>query len=164
MRHVLRTFSCAAAIVASSAMSLAPAPRAVTMAQMAGIDKMDGQLVQLSAVARHTDTAQVFTFGEKQGLEIHSLIPNPATDSAHVAAIKSGPRVQPHARVDRRTHLDHLDIRTADRDLVHSAADFTWRADRLRQRSRIECPLQRLSRPHRWRWKGIQPPSMRVQV
>jgi len=91
MRTVLCAFSCAAAIVASSAISLAqeksslaPAPRAVQMAQMAGIDKMDGQLVQLSAVVRHTDTAQVFTFGEKQGLEIHALIPNPATDSAHV--------------------------------------------------------------------------------
>jgi hypothetical protein len=82
----------AAAIVSSSSTaslaqdksSLAPQPRAVKMAQLAEIDTMEGQLIQVSAVVRHTDTAQVFTFGEKQGRELHALIPNPATDAANV--------------------------------------------------------------------------------
>jgi hypothetical protein len=57
----------------------------------------------VSAVVRHADTAQVFTFGEnpkpaspkptatagenrasQRGREIHVVIPNPATDAAHV--------------------------------------------------------------------------------
>ena len=40
--------------------------------------------MQLNAVVRHTDTAQVFTFGEKTGQEFHTIIPNPATDAANV--------------------------------------------------------------------------------
>ena len=48
------------------------------------VEKLDGQLVQLNAVVRHTDTAQVFTFGDKAGQEFHTIIPNPATESAHV--------------------------------------------------------------------------------
>ena len=64
--------------------ALAPAPRAVTMEQLRSADKFEGQLVQLTALVRHTDTAQVFTFGEKSGTEFHTIIPNPATDAANV--------------------------------------------------------------------------------
>jgi|SRR5688572_16038619 hypothetical protein len=63
---------------------LAPTPRAITMAELRAVEKLDGQLVQLNAVVRHTDTAQVFTFGEKSGQEFHTIIPNPATDAANV--------------------------------------------------------------------------------
>ena len=63
---------------------LAPTPRAITMAELRAVEKLDGQLVQLNAVVRHTDTAQVFTFGEKTGQEFHTIIPNPATDAANV--------------------------------------------------------------------------------
>ena len=55
------------------------------MAQLKSIDSLNGQLVQINAVVRHTDTAQVFTFGDKQGPEVHVVIPKPATDSANVA-------------------------------------------------------------------------------
>ena len=37
-----------------------------------------------NALVRHTDTAQVFTFGDKAGPEFHAIVPNPATDAAHV--------------------------------------------------------------------------------
>ena len=63
---------------------LAPTPRTVTMAELRAVEKLEGQLVQLNAVVRHTDTAQVFTFGEKTGQEFHTIIPNPATDAANV--------------------------------------------------------------------------------
>src|SRR5688572_26493462 len=91
MRYVLWLVSAATVLSGSSApliaqdkSTLAPAPREVTMAQLAGIEKMERQLIQVSAVVRHTDTAQVFTFGEKDGREMHALIPNPATDAANV--------------------------------------------------------------------------------
>ena len=91
MRHVLRLAGvAAAALVISTAAtaqnktSLAPAPRPVTMAQIKNIQALDGQLVQLTAVVRHTDTAQAFTFGDKPGPEIHVLIPSPATDAANI--------------------------------------------------------------------------------
>ena len=64
--------------------ALAPAPRTVVAAQLADFSKMDGQLVQMSALVRHSDTAQVFTIGEKQGPEIHVVVPYPATDGANV--------------------------------------------------------------------------------
>lgn len=90
MRRVLCVFIAAAialtgpVVLAQEKSSLSPTPRAVKMEQLTRIDTMDGQLVQLTALVRHTDTAQVFTFGEKQGSEIHALIPNPATESANV--------------------------------------------------------------------------------
>ena len=92
MRHVLNafsigvlaTFTASGAIAQSSTTALAPTPRAVTMAQMTTVEKLDGQLVQLTALVRHTDTAQIFTFGEKNGPEFHAIIPSPATDSANV--------------------------------------------------------------------------------
>jgi hypothetical protein len=64
--------------------ALDPTPRAVTMEQLTNAEKLEGQLVQLTALVRHTDTAQVFTFGNKTGQEFHTIIPNPATDAAHV--------------------------------------------------------------------------------
>ena len=64
--------------------SLTPEPRAVSLAQLNNISALDGQLVEVTALVRHTDTAQIFTFGEKQGREVHVVIPNPATDAAHV--------------------------------------------------------------------------------
>jgi len=64
--------------------ALSPTPRAVTMEQLRNIERLDGQLVQLAALVRHTDTAQVFTFGEKNGPEFHTIIPNPATVAANV--------------------------------------------------------------------------------
>jgi hypothetical protein len=79
---------CMTAISASAAAqqpsSLAPAPRTVAPGQLADIGKMEGQLVQLSGLVRHTDTAQVFTLGEKQGRDVHVLIPYPATDAANI--------------------------------------------------------------------------------
>ena len=91
MRLVLNVFTLAAFMMfapfdaaAEQKSALAPAPRAVTMEQMRSVEKLDGQLIQLTAVVRHTDTAQVFTFGEKAGPEFHTVIPNPATDGAHV--------------------------------------------------------------------------------
>jgi hypothetical protein len=91
MRLVLNLFTLAAVMtlapldaIAQSKSALAPTPRAVTMEQMRSVEKLDGQLVELTAVVRHTDTAQVFTFGEKTGQEFHTVIPNPATDGAHV--------------------------------------------------------------------------------
>lgn len=68
----------------AQAKPLAPTPRAITMAELRTVEKLEGQLVQLNAVVRHTDTAQVFTFGEKTGQEFHTIIPNPATDAATV--------------------------------------------------------------------------------
>ena len=64
--------------------TLAPTPKTVAASQLADIGKMDGQLVQTSAVVRHTDTTQVFTLGEKQGREIHVIVPYPATDGATI--------------------------------------------------------------------------------
>jgi hypothetical protein len=71
------------ALAAQQKTTLAPEPKAVSMAQLNNINALDGQLVSVSALVRHTDTAQVFTFGEKQGREVHVVIPNPATDAAH---------------------------------------------------------------------------------
>ena len=91
MRLVLNVFTLAAFVtlvpfnaIAQQKSALTQTPRAVTIEQMRSIEKLDGQLVQLTAVVRHTDTAQVFTFGEKTGQEFHTVIPNPATDGAHV--------------------------------------------------------------------------------
>ena len=91
MRRVLRVCSIAvvAALAASEVIaqqkpSLAPTPRPVTMPQLKNIDKLEGQLVQVTALVRHTDTAQVFTFGDKAGPEIHAIVPNPATGAANV--------------------------------------------------------------------------------
>jgi hypothetical protein len=65
--------------------AVAPEPKRVSMAQLNNINALDGQLVEVpAALVRHTDTAQVFTFGEKQGREVHVVIPNPATDAANV--------------------------------------------------------------------------------
>ena len=72
------------AAAAQQTSSLAPTPQTVAASQLANIGTMDGQLVQLSALVRHTDTAQVFTLGEKQGREIHVVVPYPATDSAAI--------------------------------------------------------------------------------
>jgi hypothetical protein len=63
---------------------LAPAPKPVAAAQLGDIGKMEDQLVQVSALVRHTDTAQVFTLGEKQGREVHVVVPYPATDGATI--------------------------------------------------------------------------------
>lgn len=64
--------------------SLAPAPKPVAASQLPDIGRMENQLIQLSALVRHADTAQVFTVGEKQGRDIHVIIPYPATDAATV--------------------------------------------------------------------------------
>jgi hypothetical protein len=37
-----------------------------------------------NAVVRHSDTAQLFTFGEAKGHETHVVIPSPAIDAARV--------------------------------------------------------------------------------
>jgi hypothetical protein len=90
MRHVLSLFTVAvmttfgASDVRAQLKPLVPTPRAVTIQELRSVEKLDGQLVQLSALVRHTDTAQVFTFGEKTGQEFHTIIPNPATDAAPV--------------------------------------------------------------------------------
>ena len=81
---------CAAILLASSipvhtqSKSLAPTPSIVTLAQLQKASSLDGRLVAVTAQVRHTDTAQMFTFGEKTGYEMHVVIPHPATDAAHV--------------------------------------------------------------------------------
>jgi hypothetical protein len=91
MSHFMRAATASIAIVLSSmtmsaqtTSNLTPTPKTVSMAQLNNIDALDGQLVEVTALVRHTDTAQVFTFGGKEGREIHVVIPNPATDAAHV--------------------------------------------------------------------------------
>jgi hypothetical protein len=100
MRHVIKTNSLVAAVTAAivlntsggilaqgkpSSSALVPVPKVVTMAQMQDIAKMGGQLVQIDrAVVRHSDTAQLFTFGEAKGPETHVVVPGPAIDAAHV--------------------------------------------------------------------------------
>jgi hypothetical protein len=69
---------------AQQAAPLAPTPRTVAAGQLADIGKMENQLVQTSALVRHTDTTQVFTIGEKQGRELHVIVPYPATDGASI--------------------------------------------------------------------------------
>ena len=71
------------AAAAEQASQLAPAPKMITAAQLADVSKMEDQLVQTSALVRHADTAQVFTLGDKQGRDIHVVIPYPATEGAH---------------------------------------------------------------------------------
>jgi len=81
---------CAAILLASSipvhtqSKSLAPTPSIVTLGQLQKASSLDGRLVAVTAQVRHTDTAQMFTFGEKTGYEMHVVIPHPATDAAHV--------------------------------------------------------------------------------
>ena len=91
MSHVMRAASIGSLVILSSAglmaqtkANLAPQAKTVSMAQLNNINALDGQLVEIAALVRHTDTAQVFTFGGKEGREIHVIIPNPATDAAHV--------------------------------------------------------------------------------
>ena len=87
MRSVL--ILCIAAMLsavpaAQQTSKLTAAPKPVTASQLAHLDSLEGQLVQISAVVRHSDTAQIFTFGEKVGPEIHVVVPYPATDGASV--------------------------------------------------------------------------------
>jgi hypothetical protein len=91
MMQVMRAATVGILVISSSASlagqtktPLAPQAKAVSMAQLNNINALDGQLVEITALVRHTDTAQVFTFGGKEGREIHVVIPNPATDAAHV--------------------------------------------------------------------------------
>ena len=95
MGHVANSFIAGVIVFSSStgilaqgkppASTLVPVPKTVTMAQLQDIAKMDGQLVQInSAVVRHSDTAQLFTFGEAKGMETHVVIPSPAIDAARV--------------------------------------------------------------------------------
>ena len=88
MPHVSPAFSFllmatlgASEVVAQSKTSLEPTPQAVTTAQLKNIGTLDGRLIRLSALVRHADTAQVFTIGDKQGPEIHTIVPSPATDA-----------------------------------------------------------------------------------
>jgi hypothetical protein len=79
---VLVTISTPAA--AQKPSPLAPAPKPLAATQLPDIGTFDGQLVQMSALVRHADTAQVFTVGAKQGPDIHVIVPYPATDAAPV--------------------------------------------------------------------------------
>ena len=79
---IMTTLSTTAA--AQQASPLTPTPRTVTAAQLTDIGKMENQFVQTSALVRHTDTTQVFTIGEKQGRELHVVVPYPATDGASI--------------------------------------------------------------------------------
>ena len=91
MSHLMRLagagfliISLSVSLGAQTKPSIAPQARAVSMAQLNNINALDGQLIEITALVRHTDTAQVFTLGGKEGREIHVVIPNPATDAAHV--------------------------------------------------------------------------------
>jgi hypothetical protein len=76
--------SASAALSAQTKANLAPKARTITMTQLNNINALDGQLVEITALVRHADTAQVFTVGEKQGRETHVVVPHPATDAANV--------------------------------------------------------------------------------
>ena len=130
MRHMLSFFMTSVTIVGSSLLfaqqgtptstTLAPAPRVVTMAQLKDISSMDGQLVQINnVVVRHSDTAQVFTFGEAKGSEVHVVVPSPAIDAPHVgdAVALSG-----HVRRFNPSEFekDYRWFRRADYPDVHS--------------------------------------------
>jgi hypothetical protein len=65
--------------------TLTPTPKAVTVAQLKSISAFEGQLVNIAASVVHTDSGQVFTIGEKQGPQVHVLVPRPAIDAANVA-------------------------------------------------------------------------------
>ena len=78
----MATLSATAA--AQQATPLAPTPRTVAAAQLADIGKMENQLIQTSALVRHTDTTQVFTIGETRDRELHVIVPYPATDGAGI--------------------------------------------------------------------------------
>ena len=87
---------CAAILLASSVTvhaqskpALAPTPAIVTVAQLQKASSFDGRLIAVTAQVRHADTAQMFTFGEKTGYEMHVVIPHPATDAAHVGDMVS---------------------------------------------------------------------------
>ena len=56
-----------------------------------------------------------------------------------VRADERRPRVQAHARVDRRAHLGQLEIVAADRDLVDRARLLARRARRSARASRCRC-------------------------
>jgi hypothetical protein len=75
---------CPVTTTAQQPSSLAPTPKPVAASQLADIGKMEDQLIQVSALVRHSDTAQVFTLGEKQGRDVHVIVPYPATDAASV--------------------------------------------------------------------------------
>jgi hypothetical protein len=76
------------------------------MAQLQDLSKMDGQLVQINTVVvRHSDTAQVFTFGEPKGKEIHVVVPNPAIDAPRVGD-----------SVELTGHVRHYDSKTFEKD------------------------------------------------
>ena len=71
--------------LAQGTAALSPEPKPVTMAQLKHIHQLERQLVQINAATvRHADTAQVFTFGDKEGAEIHVVVPRPATDAANI--------------------------------------------------------------------------------
>jgi hypothetical protein len=73
------------ALTAQQNTALSQIPKTISLAQLKNTENLDGQLVQLNGVVvLHTDTAQVFTFGDKQGPEMHVVIPKPAIDSANV--------------------------------------------------------------------------------
>jgi hypothetical protein len=94
MRHVANWFMAGAVLFGSStgfaqgkpsSSTLTPVAKTVTMTQLQNMAALDGQLVQINnVVVRHSDTAQVFTFGEAKGAEIHVVVPSPAIDAAHV--------------------------------------------------------------------------------
>jgi hypothetical protein len=89
MRHIPVLILCIIATISTGAAAqqgspLAPVPKTVAAPQLEDIGKMSDQLVQTSALVRHTDTAQVFTIGEKKGREIHVVVPYPATDGATI--------------------------------------------------------------------------------
>ena len=91
MRRVLSTgMACvlaalfSTAVKADQAAPLTTKPQTVTMIQLKDASRLDNQLVQINAVVRHSHTAQVFTLGDKQGPEIHVVVPYPATDAAGV--------------------------------------------------------------------------------
>ena len=89
MRHIAVLILCIIATISTGAAAqqrspLAPTPKVVAAAELADISRMEDQLVQMSALVRHTDTAQVFTLGEKQGREVHVVVPYPATDGATI--------------------------------------------------------------------------------
>jgi len=79
---LLAVFSATAIADQTSALTAKPQP--VTMVQLKDASRLDNQLVQLTAVVRHSHTAQMFTLGDKQGPEIHVIVPYPATDGASI--------------------------------------------------------------------------------
>jgi hypothetical protein len=74
-------------VTAQAPLPVAVKPQLTSVEWLKNLDRFDGQVVELSVLARHLGSQRVFTFGEKEGREVRVLIPNPAVDTANVGDV-----------------------------------------------------------------------------